>query len=244
MENADWGDAVLNNTETLLNNAASHVNRELRQPVEGTLTVRLAPTSDFTPRTLVQLSTQDEFFIQLTAKGRLWAKFAYQFSHEFCHVLVDPYCQRSGPHRWFEEAICEMASVFVVRRMSERWITAPPYPNWADYASSLRAYANDLLSCTRSTLADDEDVSEWLHAEAESLRQHHLQRDKNAIVAYALLPLIELDPTGWNAIQRLPVTEVSIHTSWIGEYLRAWRSAVDPRDTHFVDQVRKTLGLL
>ena len=63
-----------------------------------------------------------------SARDRKWAKFGYQFSHEFCHVLSNYENLKANPNNWFHEAICELASVFTLRRMAERWPTHPPYP--------------------------------------------------------------------------------------------------------------------
>lgn len=53
------------------------------------------------------------FEIRLNVWGTLWARLAFQFAHEYCHVLADP---RSFPLPidrccWIEEVICETASL-------------------------------------------------------------------------------------------------------------------------------------
>ena len=35
----------------------------------------------------------------------------------------------------FTRLLCELASVFTLRRMAEGWPSSPPYPNWADLRS-------------------------------------------------------------------------------------------------------------
>ena len=44
VQQADWGDARLNDIETLLNDTASHLNRLLRTPFQGTICVRAFTT--------------------------------------------------------------------------------------------------------------------------------------------------------------------------------------------------------
>ena len=135
-----------------------------------------------------------------------------------------------------------MASVFTLRHMAEKWPTSPPYPNWANYAESMASYANELLSREERHLPSGMTLARWLLFEEESLRRDTEAalasntrisdelRDKYAIVAYALLPIFESDPTGWNAIRRLPDSSVLFK-----DYLCDWHSQVEPIDQPFVN---------
>lgn len=238
----------------MLEDAASQINRELRNPVAITINVRPAPPSRDWPQTLIEESTLDSCAIQLAVQDRLWNQYAYQFAHEFCHVMVSPISPRTGANSWLEEAICELASVFVLRRMAERWTIDPPYQNWSSYASHLADYAHNRLSAPQRTLPVELTLSEWLSTSESGLRQGPRQqvseqwdteqRDKMAVVAYALLPLFENNPAAWNSIQRLPAGPNSMTDSPTRVYLRSWRAAADPRDQHVVDQVMQLLGML
>ncbi len=228
-----WGRGRIVDIEVLLGNTASHLNGLLRAPVAGTIIVVPAPCSDWEPRTHYRSHVTEPFFIQLTARERRWSQFAYQFSHELCHVLSDYGRLGEGPNNWFHETICELASVFTLRRMAEIWSTNPPYPNWTDYADSLASYAEGYLSCEERQLPAGMTLAAWLQIEEESLRNDRYQRDKNAVVAYSLLPIFESEPTGWNAIRRLPAS-----SSMLMDYLVEWEGSVDPQDRPFVERIR------
>ena len=73
-------------------------------------------------------------------------------------------------------------------------------------------------------------LSAWLLSEEEGLRKDPYQRCKNAVVAYSLLPIFESDPTGWNAIRRLPDS-----SALFKDYLSDWHSQVEPIDKPFVN---------
>ena len=141
-----WGHALPRDIEAVLTDTASHINRLLSAGVTEHVHVIPAPETDWTPRTHVRRSPNAPIFIQLTARDRKWVQFAYQFAHEFCHVVSDYERLENNPNNWFHEALCELASVFTLRRMAETWPVQPPYLKWADYAGSLARYANDLLS--------------------------------------------------------------------------------------------------
>ena len=225
---ADWGDAQLSDIEILLKDVTSHLNRLLRTPFEGTIYVNPSPKGQ-PPLVSYRTSLDEPFVIWLTARNRRWSQFAYQFSHEFCHVLSGHENLKGNPNNWFHEAICELASVFTIRRMAERWPTHPPYPNWASYAKALEEYWQEHLAGQEIQLPEDITLQSWLSYHEEALRKNEYQREKNALVAYALLPIFESTPAGWNAIRNLPNSSGSL-----ADYFVDWHSAVDPADKAFV----------
>src|SRR5436190_4236367 len=110
---------------------------------DETITITLEPTAseDDPPRTLAT-TTPGRSVVRLNVRGNLWARLAYQFGHEYCHVLADPTTRtdRSRRFDWIEEALCETGSLFALRSMAKEWAVKPPYPNWRAYSSSLAGY--------------------------------------------------------------------------------------------------------
>ena len=100
----DWGNFNVNEIGKLLKNTASHLGRLLRTPFQGTICVKPSPPGE-PPRTFYRESPDDPFVIQLTARDHRWSQFAYQFSHEFCHVLSNYENLKANPNNWFHEAI-------------------------------------------------------------------------------------------------------------------------------------------
>ena len=227
-----WGEAIPSNIEVLLTDVVSHLTRLLVEPVDEQ--IRAVPVSGpgAVPRTLYRYGAPGPITIQLTARDTYWAKFSYQVAHEFCHVLSDYERLGVNPNNWFHEALCELASVFTLRRMAERWPTQPPFPNWTDYAPALADYADNLLSDVNHQLPDGLTLATWLTLHETELRQDPYIRDKNAVVAYQLLPLFEADPSGWNAVRSLP-SSAGILT----EYLADWHECVEPADKPFIKRV-------
>ena len=83
---ADWGDGLQTDIERLLADVASHITRWLRVPVEGVIFV-LPGSGESVPIAYYRGTREGPFAVQLTARDRKWSQFAYQFSHEFCHIL-------------------------------------------------------------------------------------------------------------------------------------------------------------
>ena len=239
VEGDDWGDAAKIDIEAVLHDAASHIGRLMRNPVSCRIRVIPAPLDKRYPMTHPRLNDTDPVVIQLAVRNKLWAKFAYQFSHEFCHLLSNrcwEYPVAIHPHGWFDESLCELASVFTLRRMGEQWKTHPPYPHWHDYADALTDYANERLARKEHQLPEGEALYSWLLFQESSLRTDRYQRDKNAIVAYALIPVFEDMPSGWNATRDMPIS-----LSTFKDYLIEWYERVLPEDKSFVQRILKRL---
>ena len=228
----DWGGAHPSNIEALLTNVACHFTRVFRAPPTGSIVVRATPHLDDEPITLFRSSLEEPFTILLPARGRRWSQFAYQFSHELCHVLSDYERLRYSRNKWFHEAICELASIFTMRRMAEAWPTRPPYPNWAEYSQSLASYAENYLDRDERRVPSGMTLFTWLLLEEEGLREDCLQRDKNAVVAYSLLPIFENEPTVWNAVRKLPASSAMFR-----EYMLEWHACVEPAEARIVKRI-------
>lgn len=231
---ADWGDIQPNKITALLQDTAFHINRLLRVPFNEK--IQIDPSQVEHPKVLYRSSTAEPYIIWLTARNNFWCQFAYQFAHEFCHVLSGYENLRENPNNWFHEAFCELASVFTIRRMAQRWHTHPAFPKRTDYAAALREYWQNLLNNQKAHLPEDMTLHNWLSLREDELRENPVaeqkQRDNQALVAYQLLPLFEEMPDGWNAIRKLPNS-----SDRFSDYLIAWYWVVDPNDKVFVARI-------
>ena len=173
-----WGEGRTGDIEVLLRNVAYHLIRHFREPVGGPIIVLPTATEDDEPITVYRSSPEHPHLILLQARNRLWSKFSYQFAHELCHVLSQYERLKCNPNGWFHEALCELASVFVLLSMAESWKVSPPFQNWKDYAPSLGYYANEMLLRTERNGPPGTNLAQWLLEQEDSLRQDRYQRDK------------------------------------------------------------------
>ena len=187
--------------------------------------------------------------IGVTTTGTYWSQYAFQFSHEFAHALAGhandwrkPWIREKRANHWLEESICETASLFALRAMAESWRTHPPYPNWRDYAQSLRNYADDRLRETERTLPADANFIRWLAANESSMRSNSVQREKNNVVARHLLPVFERTPSGWEAVTFLNLGKRRDPNLTLSQHLADWREAAPPKHRAFIEEVARTLG--
>jgi hypothetical protein len=232
----DWGAAQPSEIEALLVDTASYLNAQMRCPFAGTICVVPASPNE-PPRVLYRSSSDECYTVRLPARNRYWAQFAFQFSHEFCHILSGYDHLKNNPNNWFHETICELGAVFTLRCMASRWPTRPPYPHWAAYASSLVEYVTQLLSRPEVQLPAGVLLANWLAAREDELRINPLKRELNSVVAYILLPIFEAEPIGWNCIRRFPTSPKPMR-----DYLKLWHFVADDGDRAFICRVSDALG--
>src|SRR5690606_30807705 len=138
------------------------------------------------PIVLYQRAEDGGYQVRLSARDTYWAQYAFQFAHEVGHILCGYDTVQSGNH-FLEETICETASLFALRQMARTWRDAPPYPNWASYARHLHQYAQDRM--TSASLPEGTTLAEWYTQHAAHLRENATDREKNLLIASAVLPL-------------------------------------------------------
>ena len=182
------------------------------------------------PQTDFKRTKYGRIGIGLSARDAHWAKFSFQFAHEFCHALAN-FADHSqpatwDPHRpnlWLEESICETASLFALRAMSRTWRTAPPYPAWKSYAPWFSDYVNQRLALPEHQLPPGQSFSVWFRAQESSLQQNADDRDRNTIIAIQLLPIFEANPAGWQAVTFLNRGSVQTTKPLVQQFTE-WRS--------------------
>jgi hypothetical protein len=235
-----WGNARASDIEQVLRSAA----RELLQYFPQRTDRFLVKHVQGNPRVLYERGPQGEYVVHLSATDRRWAQYAYQFSHELCHVLAR-YELRPAmgtlSYQWFEEALCETASLFVLRRLAVTWDVDPPYPHWREYAPAFGDYAHALLAEPHRQ-APDEPLAVWYVARRETLANDPYLRSQNEVVATRLLPLFEAQPNAWAVLDCLN-TRAMRHAHDLNEYLRSWHQAARSEHCPFLAQLLALFGV-
>ena len=71
----DWGEARIDNIQRLLEDVASHIMRELRDPFNEKIQVLNLPTEKH-PRAFFRQDGQDTYDVNLTASGTNWCQYS------------------------------------------------------------------------------------------------------------------------------------------------------------------------
>tara|TARA_B100000927_G_C16459110_1_gene467105 strand:- start:923 stop:1768 length:846 start_codon:yes stop_codon:yes gene_type:complete len=216
---------------------------QLLKQMEGvpTFTVQIS-RGHHGPIALFKRGKEGEYLVKLATEKTFWAQYAYQFSHEICHVL----CGYENDYRgnlWFEESLCETASLYCLRAMSRKWRTTPPYGNWRSYSPALFDYADniqrgrdDYIEILRTGLPM------YYRKHAAHLSGNPTDRKKNGAIALVLLTLFERKPEHWNAIQWLNSSPSPEGETFL-QYLTKWHRAVPEKHADFVEATASLFGI-
>ena len=216
---------------------------QLLKQMEGvpTLTVQVS-RGHHGPIALFKRGKEGEYLVKLATEKTFWAQYAYQFSHEICHVL----CGYENDYRgnlWFEESLCETASLYCLRAMSREWRTTPPYGNWRSYSPALSDYADniqkgrdDYIEILRIGLPA------YYRKHAAHLSGNPTDRKKNGAIALVLLTLLERSPEHWNAIRWLNSSPSPEGETFL-QYLTKWHRAAPKEHTDFIEATASLFGI-
>jgi hypothetical protein len=243
VEGEGWGEADTEEVESVLHAVADELATWV--PVRLPISIVVSHT-DREPMVLYEKEGTGEYRVRLHAHDRRWGEYVYEFAHELCHIMSNYDAHRSRDSRkynqWFEETLCETASLYTLRSMALTWSSAPPRPGLERYAARLNAFAQQLIMEEHRNLPDGTPLAEWLRENEEALRNDPYLREKNEIVAKLLLPLFEQDPENIDSLHYLNLDPAEARAD-LQQYLHAWYDSAPARHKTFVASILKLLGV-
>lgn len=237
VEGDGWGAARKESIETVLYSVAD----ELMSRLPKKLAVPIVVThTDTNPIALYDRGANGEYLVHLHAKGENWHLYVYEFAHELCHILSN-YDENVGfdadrYNQWFEETLCETASLFTLKNLAATWTTSPPGPEWAQQADKLRRFFDLLIGEGHRQLPMHTPLAVWLRDNEARLRGDPYLRDKNEVVANLLLPLFDGSPDKWDALSYLNLDPSDARNS-LRDYLHDWYRNAPAEHKTFVASV-------
>ncbi len=201
VEPTGWEDAGPEDIQKVLESVGSELLRHV--PPERLIRIHVVP-HDAAPQVDNQRSHDGEYTVRLNVKGRYWAQFAFQFAHELGHIVS--HYERGienglgNENRWFDEAVGEAASLFVMGRMAHTWEVDPPYPHWKSFAPSLSEYV--IGRAKEIQIPSPDQMPAWFAENHDALRSEPLSvRTRNRVVAAHLARMLEQNPEHWEAFR-------------------------------------------
>lgn len=228
-----WGAVDTRQIERVLHSVATLLLSDVTD--RAPIALRVSHT-DTNPVALYERGPDGEYLVRLHADRTRWHLYVYEFAHEFCHILSN-YDQAGGQvsrqNQWFEETICEAASLYALGSLATEWTLSPPEPGLASHAGELRRFFRLLITEGHRKLPEDTELSEWLKEHEAQLCADPYRRDQNDLVAKTVLPLFFADPRGWEAI-----TYLNLHpddpTASLEDFMRHWHANAPERDRPFI----------
>lgn len=220
VEGEGWGAADKADIEAALRSVATLLLPPSARALGGAVAVSHGERS---PVVLYERGPGGEYQVLLHARDANWHLYVYEFAHEFCHIASN-FDRHAGdaPRRnqWFEEALCETASLYALRTLAERWQAAPPTPRLAGAGRQLRWFY-ELLTAEEHRRPGATGFATWLAEQQEELRRDPYRRAQNELVATRLLPLFASEPAPWDALRTLNLDPADRDCS-LPEYLDHW----------------------
>jgi hypothetical protein len=197
------------------------------------------------PAALYERGAKGEYRVHLTAKGREWSHYAYEFAHELSHILTNYQhhvdLKMTSHHQWFEETLCEVASLYVLKRLATTWQTAPPYADWQSYAPEFQAFVERFLNEPHRQMPRNQALRTWFAERSGALRESPYVREHNEVVANVLLPLFEENPRIWGAIAYLNLVKTGAD---FREYLQSWYDNAPEEHRDLIQYLMGLFGVL
>ena len=193
------------------------------------------------PMVLFERGQNREYIVYLDTHGRYWCQYVFQFAHEIGHIICG-YHKESQKHLWFEETICEVASLFALHSMSREWKDSPPYPNLKNYAEEFKSYAANRMR--KNSFANPEKFKEWFRSNKDSLVERPMDRSMHGKMATILLPYFKNDSFSWSAC--LHLNKMNNHaTDRFDHYLNNWKeNCTLENQKKFVKKISEFFGIL
>jgi hypothetical protein len=237
LDKAGWGNGSVTDIGKILHSACDALDKHLpAKTLKEPIRVRRGNDG---PITLFRRSVRGEIIVQLDTGDRFWCQYAYQMAHEYCHVMCR-FREGGRDNLWFEESLCELASLYVMRSMAESWKIHPPYTNWKGYSKSISDYISDVEA--KYPLPDGQNMAKFYAEHADEFKAKPTNRDHNGRVAVALLPLFEKSPAQWLAVTYLNAGRGKDNLPF-AEHLKNWHDSCPEKHRAFVKNIAKQFGI-
>ena len=231
----DWGESGLADMRKVCESAAHPIASQL---IDDGFAPIMVQRSKSGPISLFKRGDGNEYIVRLDSTNRAWAQLAYQFSHEFCHIVCN-YRNVNNRQMWFEETLCELASIYSLRAMGQEWKTNAPYSNWKSYASALTNYARDRIQ-QHDTHSNS--IAKFYRDNRAELEKTGTNRALNGYIAIKLLPIFESSPTGWQSLRYINLGPADENVSF-KTYLTGWHRRVPEMHRAFVQRIASEFDL-
>ena len=220
VKDGDWGATSLKEIHAVLESVCGVLVEAFGK--EPDYPVRVSPWSR---KYALAVYDQRPYQIFLTARDTYWCQYVYQFSHELCHILTNFDRHRGHRHKWFEECLCEMSSLFVLHRLAQVWTENPP-PDILGapvFAPNHRTYAEEIKTKYRKPPVAG--LSGWLAENIRTLEECPVRSKLNGMMAVALLDRFRDEPSLWCDCSWLNHWNPSSDATF-SDYLDSWSNCL------------------
>lgn len=179
----------------------------------------------------------NEYLINVTClHTRLYAKLAFQLGHELGHFFVHPHYSNL-----FIEAVCTAISFLGLDKLANKWTTAPPFPNWREYAPSFSEYRQKTVgdAVAKVGISDVHLIPTWIRRSLASIVDAGcFDRPEEMLCAETIASIMQAHGSHCSAVTRLGAASKPDGKTDIV----SWRSSVSVAEAELVDDLAETFA--
>ena len=134
-------------------------------PAQGPRSIEVVNRGSGGPSIWLSARNPGGAVIYVVTGAAAWSQLAYQFGHEFGHVLANswqPGSEPALPSQWIEETAAEAFALEALARIARRWSTTPPFRGNRPYGAALSAYRDEILAKYEAASAPQDRIEAWL----------------------------------------------------------------------------------
>jgi hypothetical protein len=136
-------------------------------------------------------------------------------------------------NQWFEEMLCETASLYMLKRYASMWDVLTPRAEWHGYAPEIQRFTRLAITEEHRHLPRNVRFEDWFRENGPGLVSKPYLREKNELVAMTFLPLLE-QTSDWGAIEYLNVENREGDNTFY-DYLVRWYRKTPPEQMQLVE---------
>ena len=233
-----WGKVTISEIQKVLDLTAKQLFPSTQKRNWNSILVMQSKTG---PMVLFERGQMGEYIVYLDTNGRYWCQYVFQFAHEIGHIICG-YHKKNQKHLWFEETICEVASLFALQSMGKGWKDAPPFPNLKSYADEFNKYARKRMN--KNSFFEPSKFHHWFLQNKYDLVKNPVDRSMNRKMATVLLSYFTNDSFSWSACLHLNKAK-NYNTDDFDQYLSNWKESCPlTGQKEFVQKISKLFGIL
>ncbi len=232
-----WGSLSGSVAEAAFNRVRDVFSNRLVYPTDSNINVE--PVDPFNGPSVAYARQQDGSYYVKIARSADVGGLTFQFAHEYGHILSN-YRESNfsvvNQHKWFDESIASLASLFAYRMIPELNDT------FHAFIKNIRVTENGFGGFAPSR-SNPRTLTRWYQHHKTVLEMDARDFDKNKVVALMLFDLFEDYPNdAWNAIRYMNRGPIRYADSF-ETYLNGWYRCTPPQWQFIVEHIMYRFGV-
>lgn len=153
--------------------------------------------------------------ILINNKERFWGQLVYEFSHEICHIYLNPM-----KNNRLIESMCEMSSLYFLDLLSKKWTITNPLDHKTYISDVLKEYKEKYLPIRNYELGIYSETN-YIFKPTSSLYSNN-ERNLQFLAADKLVTLFQDESQFWKSLEDIGKTANSENSEFLFDESRIY----------------------